>query len=97
MCIVNSCYNFSKAVENLAGITMKDPVFVDTSEGRSVVADSLGMTATQNILAKSSKDTEDMTANDAVGKIDEESEEEAEIEMEVVKETPTESRRGIYF
>ncbi|RVE43265.1 hypothetical protein evm_012095 [Chilo suppressalis] len=31
----------TKAVENLAGITMVDPVFVDTSEGRAVVADSL--------------------------------------------------------
>ncbi|CAH0747559.1 unnamed protein product [Diatraea saccharalis] len=31
----------TKAVENLAGITMADPVFVDTSEGRAVVADSL--------------------------------------------------------
>ncbi|KAJ0181034.1 hypothetical protein K1T71_003119 [Dendrolimus kikuchii] len=31
----------TKAVENLAGITMSDPVFVDTSEGRAVVADSL--------------------------------------------------------
>lgn len=28
-------------MENLAGITMVDPVFVDTSEGRAVVADSL--------------------------------------------------------
>lgn len=28
-------------MENLAGITMLDPVFVDTSEGRAVVADSL--------------------------------------------------------
>ncbi|KAM3966675.1 ATP-dependent DNA helicase DDX31 [Aphomia sociella] len=31
----------TKAVENLAGITLVDPVFVDTSEGRAVVADSL--------------------------------------------------------
>ncbi|XP_041974020.1 probable ATP-dependent RNA helicase CG8611 [Aricia agestis] len=31
----------TKAVENLAGITMKDPVFVDTSEGKALVADSL--------------------------------------------------------
>ncbi|KPJ06715.1 putative ATP-dependent RNA helicase CG8611 [Papilio machaon] len=31
----------TKAVENLAGITMQDPVFVDTSEGKVLVADSL--------------------------------------------------------
>ncbi|XP_037300448.1 probable ATP-dependent RNA helicase CG8611 isoform X2 [Manduca sexta] len=31
----------TKAVENLAGITLVDPVFIDTSEGRAVVADSL--------------------------------------------------------
>ncbi|KAG7304030.1 hypothetical protein JYU34_010955 [Plutella xylostella] len=31
----------TKAVENLAGITMVDPVFIDTSEGRAVIADSL--------------------------------------------------------
>ncbi|XP_045513360.1 probable ATP-dependent RNA helicase CG8611 [Pieris brassicae] len=31
----------TKAVENLAGITMKEPVFVDTSDGKAVVADSL--------------------------------------------------------
>ncbi|XP_049888023.1 probable ATP-dependent RNA helicase CG8611 isoform X2 [Pectinophora gossypiella] len=31
----------TKAVENLAGITMVEPVFVDTSEGRALVADSL--------------------------------------------------------
>lgn len=31
----------TKAVENLAGITLVDPVFVDTSEGKAVIADSL--------------------------------------------------------
>ncbi|XP_045507098.1 probable ATP-dependent RNA helicase CG8611 isoform X1 [Colias croceus] len=31
----------TKAVENLAGITMKEPVFVDTSDGKALVADSL--------------------------------------------------------
>ncbi|XP_073961519.1 probable ATP-dependent RNA helicase CG8611 [Choristoneura fumiferana] len=31
----------SKAVENLAGITMVDPVFADSSEGKALVADSL--------------------------------------------------------
>ncbi|XP_052737119.1 probable ATP-dependent RNA helicase CG8611 [Bicyclus anynana] len=31
----------TKAVENLAGITMQDPVFVDTSDGKTVVADSI--------------------------------------------------------
>ncbi|XP_038209182.1 probable ATP-dependent RNA helicase CG8611 [Zerene cesonia] len=31
----------TKAVENLAGITMKEPVFVDTSDGKVLVADSL--------------------------------------------------------
>ncbi|CAG9575627.1 unnamed protein product [Danaus chrysippus] len=31
----------TKAVENLAGITMQDPVFIDTSDGKAVVADSL--------------------------------------------------------
>ncbi|KAI5642456.1 DEAD/DEAH box helicase domain-containing protein [Phthorimaea operculella] len=31
----------TKAVENLAGLTLVDPVFVDTSEGRALIADSL--------------------------------------------------------
>ncbi|CAH2068384.1 unnamed protein product, partial [Iphiclides podalirius] len=31
----------TKAVENLAGITMQNPVFIDTSEGKVLVADSL--------------------------------------------------------
>ncbi|KAJ2946556.1 hypothetical protein O0L34_g12610 [Tuta absoluta] len=31
----------TKAVENLAGLTLVDPVFVDTSEGRAIIADSL--------------------------------------------------------
>ncbi|XP_045760324.1 probable ATP-dependent RNA helicase CG8611 [Maniola jurtina] len=41
----------TKAVENLAGITMQDPVFVDTSDGKTLVADSLKLTKpiTENV------------------------------------------------
>ncbi|XP_069354076.1 ATP-dependent DNA helicase DDX31-like isoform X2 [Maniola hyperantus] len=40
----------TKAVENLAGITMQDPVFIDTSDGKTLVADSLKLTkSTENV------------------------------------------------
>ncbi|XP_013183316.2 probable ATP-dependent RNA helicase CG8611 [Amyelois transitella] len=42
----------TKAVENLAGITLVDPVFVDTSEGRALVADSLKPHHGENLLAQ---------------------------------------------
>ncbi|KAJ8734641.1 hypothetical protein PYW08_013891 [Mythimna loreyi] len=48
----------TKAVENLAGITLVDPVFVDTSEGKAVIADSLKpdkATPNKNVTEKKSK------------------------------------------
>ncbi|GBP56535.1 Probable ATP-dependent RNA helicase CG8611 [Eumeta japonica] len=42
---VSPSFHTSKScLENLAGLTMVDPVFVDTSEGRAFVADSLNKT-----------------------------------------------------
>lgn len=45
----------TKAVENLAGLTMIDPVFVDTSEGRAVVADSLNAQVTKKTNVRTEK------------------------------------------
>lgn len=54
----------TKAVENLAGITMMDPVFVDASEGKALVADSLktpkdktkqGLSSAKDIQTESEK------------------------------------------
>ncbi|XP_026725815.1 probable ATP-dependent RNA helicase CG8611 [Trichoplusia ni] len=43
----------TKAVENLAGITLVDPVFVDTSEGKAIIADSLkGKEDSENVISK---------------------------------------------
>ncbi|CAK1548248.1 unnamed protein product [Leptosia nina] len=65
----------TKAVENLAGITMKEPVFVDTSDGKGLVADSLksnnsvkeiiqnGTIEKQKVQATPIKDTEIQTPN----------------------------------
>ncbi|XP_059047529.1 probable ATP-dependent RNA helicase CG8611 [Achroia grisella] len=64
----------TKAVENLAGITLVDPVFVDTSEGRALVADSLlklkhadskleQVYVTENNMTNSKNDSVDETHN----------------------------------
>ncbi|CAG5041997.1 unnamed protein product [Parnassius apollo] len=53
----------TKAVEHLAGITMQNPVFIDTSEGKVLVADSLKQhevvdNKEQNVNNKVKSDTE---------------------------------------
>ncbi|XP_047541980.1 probable ATP-dependent RNA helicase DDX31 [Vanessa atalanta] len=50
----------TKAVENLAGITMQDPVFVDTSDGKALVADSLKETSKHTDLKKSDISSENI-------------------------------------
>lgn len=47
----------TKAVENLAGITLVNPVFVDTSEGKAVIADSLKSKELNEIPTKSDKNS----------------------------------------
>lgn len=55
-------------MENLAGITMVDPVFVDTSEGREVVADSLKPQTTTKLLEQEKKTVERDNKNEVTHK-----------------------------
>ncbi|XP_052753702.1 LOW QUALITY PROTEIN: probable ATP-dependent RNA helicase CG8611, partial [Galleria mellonella] len=54
----------TKAVENLAGITLVDPVFVDTSEGRAVVADSLKLQRDDSMLDQVNITNMNVTSNE---------------------------------
>ncbi|XP_050359299.1 probable ATP-dependent RNA helicase CG8611 [Nymphalis io] len=54
----------TKAVENLAGITMQDPVFVDTSDGKALVADSLKVNSKQTDLKKYETNTVNIKQNE---------------------------------
>lgn len=92
----------TKAVENLAGITLVNPVFVDTSEGKAVIADSLKTNETtqsknaspvkSNPEAKTEPEKLKPEKSKPEKKIQEDSEEEVLSQPEVKN---TEARRGL--
>ncbi|CAH0722369.1 unnamed protein product, partial [Brenthis ino] len=59
----------TKAVENLAGITMHDPVFVDTSDGKTLVADSLKPAKPQTDIETNKKVTDNNPREEVKGRV----------------------------
>ncbi|CAB3255495.1 unnamed protein product [Arctia plantaginis] len=79
----------TKAVENLAGITLVNPVFVDTSEGKAVIADSLKANQSNEPpkKVKTNKDTPKVPENPKIV--------EKEQENDTDEEKPAEVKRGL--
>lgn len=87
----------TKAVENLAGITMVDPVFIDTSEGKAVVADSLKL-HTSNVINKEdvSKEKNAAIEIETGNEINiKKSKEKISVKSEEGNKTALEARRGL--
>ncbi|CAH2100172.1 unnamed protein product [Euphydryas editha] len=83
----------TKAVENLAGITMQDPVFVDTADGKALIADSL-KEKNKTVDVKSNDVTSEDIIQNNTNKTFEEKTEESNVETANV-DNKQESRGGL--
>ncbi|XP_063831577.1 probable ATP-dependent RNA helicase CG8611 [Ostrinia nubilalis] len=84
----------TKAVENLAGITMKDPVFVDTSEGRALVADSLKPKLSEVQAFKKDVKTEEKVTKSSKA-LPQEDKTDKQVSNETTTENKLEIKRGL--
>ncbi|XP_028179381.1 probable ATP-dependent RNA helicase CG8611 [Ostrinia furnacalis] len=84
----------TKAVENLAGITMKDPVFVDTSEGRALVADSLKPKLSEVQAFKKDVKTEEKVTKSSKA-LTQEDKTDKQVSNETTTENKLEIKRGL--
>ncbi|KAL0850375.1 hypothetical protein ABMA28_012201 [Loxostege sticticalis] len=87
----------TKAVENLAGITMMDPVFIDTSEGRALVADSLKQKNIDGNILKSQPLKDETKIPEKTNKVSKKLPSENQKELQVPNDTEKkpEVRRGL--